>query len=115
MLPPLPKGTEPKPATRRPRATKPAQTPATGQRKAKSSANAQPKSATNASTTDKERLALAQKVVKLRDRDSKSWLKIGAELHLADGAETAKAGASRARTLYRLVKGQDASTGPLPK
>jgi hypothetical protein len=54
-------------------------------------------------------------VVALREKDGLSWLKIGAKLELAPEAESAKAGASRARTLYRLVKGQDASTGPLPK
>src|SRR5215218_1950853 len=61
VLPPLPKGTEPKPATRKPRAAKPAQTAATGQRKAKPSAptkggqaaSAKPKANGQASTPDK--------------------------------------------------------------
>lgn len=56
-----------------------------------------------------------RKVAALRDKDRLSWLKIGAALKLAEGAATPKAGASRARTLYRLVKGQDASTGLLSK
>ena len=109
VLPPLPKGTE----------AKPAQTAATAQDKGRASATkggkAQPKPATNGGTTDKERLKLAAQVVKLRDTDGLSWLKFGAALKLAEGAATPKAGASRARTLYRLIKGQDASTGPLAK
>jgi hypothetical protein len=108
VLPPLPKTSAPKP-----RAIKPAQTPTTGQGKPKPSAKAQPKPTTNGGTTDKERLKLAAQVVKLRDTDGPSWLKIGDALKLAPEAESAKAGASRARTLYRLVKGQDADTGPL--
>jgi hypothetical protein len=108
VLPPLPKTSAPKP-----RATQPAQTATTGQGKPKPSAKAQPKPATNGSTTDKERLVLARKVVAARDNDGLSWLKIGAKLELAPEAESAKAGASRARTLYRLVKGADADTGPL--
>jgi hypothetical protein len=117
VLPPLPKGAEPKPAPRKPRAAKPAQTAATGQGKGRASATkggkVQPKPATNGGTTDKERLKLAAQVVKLRDTDGLSWLKIGTALKLAEGAATPKAAASRARTLYRLVKGQDADTGPL--
>ena len=61
VLPPLPKGAEPKPAPRKPRAAQPAQTAATGQRKANPSAKAQPKPASNSGTTDKERLKLAAK------------------------------------------------------
>lgn len=114
VLPPLPKGTEPKPTAHKPRANKPTQTATPGQRKAKPSAKAQPKAASNGGTTDRERLALARKVVTMRDKQGLSWLKIGDALKLAEGAASPKAGASRARTLYRLVKGQDASTGPLP-
>jgi hypothetical protein len=102
VLPPLPKGTEPKPATRKPRVAKPAQTtakPAAARtRQAPAKGKAQPKPATNDGTTDKERLALARKVVALRDKDGLSWLKIGAALKLAEGAGTPKAGAAgRAR------------------
>ena len=61
---------------------------------------AQPKPVSNDGTTDKERLALARKVVALRDKDRLSWLKLGAALKLAEGAATPKAGASRVRTLY---------------
>jgi hypothetical protein len=110
VLPPLPKGTEPKPATRKPRAAKSAETEAKAKGKA-----ATPKPVGNGGTTDKERLALARKVVTARDREGLSWLKIGAEFNLAPGAESAKAGASRARPLYKLVKGADADTGPLSK
>src|SRR5215218_3267793 len=53
VLPPLPKGTEPRPAPRKPRATKPAQTATPGQAKPKPSA--QPKPARNGGTTDKDR------------------------------------------------------------
>jgi len=74
---------------------------------------AQASSATNGA--DKARLELVRKVVTMRDRQGLSWVKIGAALKLAEDAETAKAGASRAYTLYRLVKGQDADTGSLPK
>jgi hypothetical protein len=83
VLLPLPKGTEPEPA--KPKRQQPAR-------------KAQPKPATNGGTTDKERLALARKVVALRDKDGLSWLKIGAALKLAEGAGTPKAGAAgRAR------------------
>jgi hypothetical protein len=51
----------------------------------------------------------------MREKQGLSWLKIGAELELAPEAASAKAGASRARTLYPLVKGQDASTGLLSR
>jgi hypothetical protein len=118
VLPPLPKGTEAKPAPRKQRAAKPAQTAATGQGKGRASATKggkeQPKPATNSGATDKERLKLAAQVVKLRDTDGLSWLRIGATLKLSNGS-TPKAGASRARTLYRSVKGADAETGPLAK
>jgi hypothetical protein len=57
---------------------------------------------------------LAATVVKLRDKDGLSWLRIGAQLKLSDPASP-KAAASRARTLYRSVKGADASTGLLAK
>jgi hypothetical protein len=67
--------------------------------------------ATNGGTTDKERPVLARKVVVLRDKDRLSWLKMEAKLELAPEAESAKAGASRARTLYRLGKGEDADPG----
>jgi hypothetical protein len=53
--------------------------------------------------------------VQLREEKRLSWLKIGAKLKLAPEAESPKAAASRARPLHRLVKGQDADTGPLPK
>ena len=64
-------------------------------------------------TTDKERMALARKVVGARDTDGLSWLKIGAKFNLAPEADSAKAGPSRGRTLYRLIKGEKPSTGPL--
>jgi len=137
VLPPLPKGTEPKPAPRKPRATKPAQTPATGQRKGTASTAADKLAAGQAraarrpakggqakaalepdkasTTNDKELLKLAAKVVAARDQDGLSWLKIGDKFKLAPEAASAKAGASRARTLYRMVKGQDASTAALAK
>jgi hypothetical protein len=116
VLPPLPKGTEPKPAPRKPRATKPTQTAAkpaaTRTRQVPAKGKVQP--AANG-TDDKARMRLAAQVVQLREEKQLSWLKIGAKLELAPEAESAKAGASRARTLYKLVKGADADTGPLNK
>lgn len=107
VLPPLPKGTEPKPTTRKPRAAKPAQTPTTGQRNAKPSANGQP---------SKQELALARKVVTMRAKlvndKPPSWAKIAFALKLvADGASRQQAG-NAARRMYKLVKGEDAPTGP---
>jgi primosomal protein N' len=131
VLPPRPKGAEPKPAPRKPRATKPAQTAKPAQ--AKPSAEAKP--ATNAGTTDKERLKLAaqapkakaerapvdgklaQRAVtmrgKLDDRGRPtSWAKIGYALKLVpEGAPKSQAG-DAARRAYRQVKGEDAPTGP---
>jgi hypothetical protein len=116
VLPPLPEGTEPKLTTRKPGGAKPTQTAAkpaaTRTRQAPAKGKAQP--AANG-TDDKARMRLAAQVVQLREEKQLSWLKIGTKLKLAPEAESPKAGASRARTLYRLVKGQDASTGPLPK
>jgi hypothetical protein len=89
----------------------PAQTAKPAQRKAKPSAKVQPKPASNGGTTDKERLKLAATGVKLREVDGLSWLKIGAKLNLSQ-SDQPKAGASRARTLYRSIRGADASTGP---
>jgi hypothetical protein len=63
VLPPLPKGTEPKPAPREPRAAKPEQITAKPATTRTRQAPAKAKPATNAGTTDKERLALARKVV----------------------------------------------------
>jgi hypothetical protein len=115
VLPPLPKGTEPKPAPRKPQA---AQTAATGQGKGRASATkggkAQPKPTTNGGTTDKERLKLAAQIVKLRDTDRLSWLKIGAALKLAEDAATPKAAASRARTLYGSSRARMPTPGRLP-
>jgi primosomal protein N' len=133
VLPPLPKPTtDAKPRTRKPQATKPAQTAPAGQRKGGRSAAAEKlaagqakaatakgkskpaaKAAATDGTDDKARLELARKVVAARDKDGLSWLKIGARFKLST-SEQPKAGASRARTLYRLVKGDDADTGPLP-
>ena len=59
-------------------------------------------------------MALAKRVVTERDRNGLSWLRIGAKFKLSPDS-TPKAGASRARTLYRAVKGADASTAALPK
>ena len=128
VLPPRPKGAEPKPAPRKPRATKPAQTAKPAQAKAKPSAEAKP--ATNAGTTDKKRQAqaakvdrkpvdgrLAQRAVtmrgKLDDRGRPtSWAKIGYALKLVpEGAPKSQAG-DAARRAYRQVKGEDAPTGP---
>jgi primosomal protein N' len=131
VLPPLPKPTaETKPArSRKSTATKPAPTPTTrqrkggtsaasrklaaGQAKAAKQAAGKPRATTTNGTDDKARLELARKVVAARDKDGLSWLKIGARFKLST-SEQPKAGASRARTLYRLVKGDDADTGPLP-
>lgn len=124
VLPPLPKPTaEAKPRRTRKAPAKATETPTTtkGARASRQFASsqakgkAQPKPATNGGTTDKERLELARKVVAARDNDGLSWLKIGAKFKLADNASTAKAGAARARTLYRSIKGADASTAALPK
>jgi hypothetical protein len=135
VLPPLPKGTEPKPAPRKPLAAKPAQTAATGQRKAKPSAKAQPKPGTNGGTTDKKRQAqaartkapkverkpvdakLAQRAVtmrgKLDDRGRPtSWAKVGYALKLVpEGAPQSQA-SDAARRAYRQIKGENAPTGP---
>jgi hypothetical protein len=76
------------------------------------------KPAAKAQTTPSEptaaELALARKVVAARDTNGLSWLRIGAKFNLSN-ADSPKNGASRARRLYRLIKGQDASTGLLPK
>jgi hypothetical protein len=107
-LPPLSIAETKKPAT----TTRKAPTAKASTTKAKASAPAKPKATSNG-TSDKARLELARKVVAARDKDGLSWLKIGAKFKLSD-SEQPKAGASRARTLYRLVKGQDADTGPMP-
>jgi hypothetical protein len=54
-------------------------------------------------------------VVKLRETDGLSWATIGYKLKLvpADAGKSNAGGA--ARRLFKLVKGADARTGPLPK
>jgi hypothetical protein len=106
-----------KPAARKPRATKPMQTaakPAATCTRRQAPARGKVQPAANGAD-DKARMRLAAQVVQLREEKRLSWLKIGAKLKLAPEAESPKAAASRVRTLYRLVKGQDADTGPLPK
>jgi hypothetical protein len=117
VLPPLPKGHRPQArhAQATGRQARADGRQAGGDRGQGQGKAAAPKPAGNGGTTDKERLALARKVVALRAQDGLSWLKIGAKLELAPEAESAKAGASPVRTLHRLVKGQDASTGSLVK
>jgi hypothetical protein len=48
-------------------------------------------------------MALAKRVVTERDRNGLSWLRIGAKFKLSPDGATAKAGAARARVLYRAV------------
>ena len=69
----------------------------------------------NAAAPDKATLQPAKKVMTMRDREGLSWLKIGAACKLAPDAASPKAGASRARTLYTMVKDEDAYTGPMAK
>jgi hypothetical protein len=104
-VPPLPKGTElkPPPASHgRPSRRRPAaKSAATRTRQAPAKGKVQP--AANGAD-DKARMRLAAQVVQLREEERLSWLKIGARLKLGAQAERRKAAASRARTLYRLVK-----------
>jgi hypothetical protein len=97
-------GNEPGTAAATTRTTKPA---------AEKPAKAGAKKPAATTTPDKATLQLAKRVMTMRDREQMSWLKIGAACNLAPDAASPKAGASRARTLYRMVKGEDAYTGPI--
>lgn len=54
---------------------------------------------------DRERVRLAQRVVRARDKQHKSWLRIAADYEVSPGT---------ARRLYDEVQGQGAHVGLLP-
>jgi hypothetical protein len=121
VLPPLLEPEPQAPRTRKPRAAKTTQTPAkpaatrTSRAPTKGSQAAPAKPKANGQPS-KQELALAKKVVTMRgklvnDRPP-SWAKIAFALKVVDDGASKQQAGSTARRLYKLVKGENAPTGP---